>query len=316
MRSHICVRRSDGFTLIELLVVIAIIGLLVAMLMPAVQQAREAARRSSCGNNLHQIAIAMHSYHEALRSFPSGFVLASVGYDNSLPPGMIPPDDSDDMGETLSCTINFPSSSMEAAAVHQWACMGRAWGWHALLLDQMDQSTIPVDFRKPRFALVNFEAGTIPVPSYVCPSASIDGACLPQQSTTYRGNMGYWPSNDPLAPRNNGIFYRDSGIRDRDITDGMSQTILVAETPMGLWPDAYSCCARARDDMPTFDAWWQGPPAPTIEPFLFGFGSWHPDSINTAMADGSARNVSKTIDDGVYRSLCTRNGREPVQSDF
>ncbi|MEW4526319.1 DUF1559 domain-containing protein [Maioricimonas sp. JC845] len=316
MRQRVCARRSYGFTLIELLVVIAIIGLLVAMLMPAVQQAREAARRSSCGNNLHQIAIAMHSYHEALRSFPSGFVLASSGYDDSLPPGMIPPDDSDDMSEELSCPINFLSSSMEAALVHQWACMGKAWGWHALLLDQMDQSTIPVDFRKPRFALVNVEAGTIPVPSYVCPSAAIDGACLPQQPTNYRGNMGYWASDDPNAIRNNGIFYQDSSIKDRDITDGMSQTILVGESPMGLWPDAYSCCARSRDDLPTFDSWWLGAPAPNVPPILFGFGSWHQDSVNIAMADGSARTISKTIDSDVFRALCTRNGREPVQADF
>src|SRR5205814_7391554 len=97
--------RGRGFTLVELLVVIAIIGTMVALLLPAVQQAREASRRMSCGNNLHNIALAIQNYHDAMQSFPSGWVVSKD------PTGTI-----------------LPS-------------MG-AWGWSALLLPQLDQENM------------------------------------------------------------------------------------------------------------------------------------------------------------------------------
>ncbi|MCA8988968.1 MAG: DUF1559 domain-containing protein [Planctomycetaceae bacterium] len=303
-----------GFTLIELLVVITIIGILVALLMPAVQQAREAARRASCSNNLHQIAIAMHNYHDSFTSFPSGFVRAAIGYDSSIPPSMVPPNDSDDMAESLSCDVSIP---LIGQIVHEWACMGRGWGWHALLLRQAGQLTVNVNFEEARFSKNNIEAGKVTVDPYICPSAPINTNCLPQKMTQYRGNMGWWPEipTPTSLPPNNGIFYGDSAIQFKDVIDGTSSTFLVGESLLGLWPDAYSCCARVRDDKPNFDAFWRGGQNQPIPAVMFGFGSWHGEMINFALVDGSTRKLSKSIDTDVYRSLCTRYGRETL-GDF
>ncbi|MBV09583.1 MAG: prepilin-type cleavage/methylation domain-containing protein [Rubinisphaera sp.] len=312
-RSH--KKIPSGFTLIELLVVITIISILIALLLPAVQQAREASRRASCRNNLHQIAIGMHNYHDSFGSFPSGFVQSSRGYDNSLPPAMIPPDDSADMAETLSCDVNIPGL---AELIHEWACMGKGWGWHALLLRQMDQLTVNVDFESARFSANNIAAGNVTIKPYICPSSAIPESCLPQKMTQYRGNMGYWPvSTDPNAqPLNNGLFYGNSAVKFKDVIDGTTSTIMLGETQLGLWPDGYSCCARVRDDKPNFDTMWRGDQLQAIPAVMLSFGSWHGDAIHFAMADGSTQSVSKMIDTEVYRSLCTRNGYERVDAGF
>lgn len=190
------------------------------------------------------------------------------------------------------------------------------WGIHALILDEMEQSVIPVDFSGARFSQQNIDAGKIPVPSYVCPSASIDQKCFPQKITTYRGNMGAWDDNDPNAILNNGIFFRNSGIQIRDILDGTSSTLLLGESLMGWWPDATSCCARIRDDVPDFDATWLGSANSGGQIRFFGFGSWHTEMSNFAFADGSAKAISKNIDGIVLRSLATRAGREPIAIEY
>ena len=309
-------RRRRAFTLVELLVVIAIIALLMSLLMPAVQRAREAARRTSCINNLHQIALAAHHYHDALRSFPSGIVRANQNPVTNLPPGMTLGDPTDDMAESLTCPIGVDTSNEGSVIVHQWACMAGTWGWHALMLEEMGQMTVGVNFDEPRFSPNNIDAGRVPIASYICPTASISGSCLPQEPTTYRGNMGYWNDDDPTTVPNSGIFFLDSAIRFRDVTDGESHTLMFGETLMGLWPDGYSCCARARDDMPNFDAHWQGDPNPNVAPLMFGFGSWHAEIVNFTLVDGSARSISRTIDTDLYHSLLTRSGRERITDEF
>jgi prepilin-type N-terminal cleavage/methylation domain-containing protein len=126
---------AQGFTLVELLVVIAIIGILVALLLPAVQAAREAARRMQCTNNTKQIALAMHNYQDTYKAFPSG--------------------------QIVSGTIGATST-------------GWGWGWSTMILPQMEQSALAgqINCALPMAAPANINLVRTRLPAFVCPSAT------------------------------------------------------------------------------------------------------------------------------------------------
>jgi len=315
--------RRRGFTLIELLVVIAIIGLLVSLLMPAVQKAREAARRSACINNMRQLGIASHNYLDAHRVFPSGWIedvnLPQCDFDVTPFPAE---------GVQINLTKN------QQVIIRDWA-MGPYWDWHALILPQMDQMTIQIDYVKKKNDPQNWSMCQLPIESYICPSASYPSnrpASLGY--TSYRGNMGWWSQTDPdvqqNGPKNNGVFFMNSSIADRDFTDGMSNTMLFGESLFGgFWGDNYSCCARARDDIMApnsrqvlnFDTYWNTPtnqqcPQPPTTIHFFGFGSFHGDILNITLGDGSTKSVAKNMDTDIFRAICTRNGRETIGQTF
>jgi prepilin-type N-terminal cleavage/methylation domain-containing protein len=327
-----------GFTLIELLVVIAIIALLVALLMPAVQRAREAARRTQCINNLHNIVIAAHNYESSHRAFPSGWIEEQALCDLPL-----------DQSITQASPVTLPAvqgfqqlapGQVAQVLINRWD-YGPYWGWHAMLLNEMSQTTVNLDYDHFKTDPNNWGGQQVPIDAYICPSASLPANRWHDLGyTTYRGVMGYWQStdsaqphyvdpNDPNAgPLNNGMFFRNSGLSFRDVTDGESNTLMFGDTLFGgFWGDNYSCCARARDDLPNFDAYWHVPPvqgacppgANGSEPYgpqFLGFGSFHGDVCNFSLADGSTRSIAKTIDTVLFRQLCTRNGNERISGQF
>lgn len=312
--------KGAGFTLIELLVVIAIIGVLVALLMPAVQRARESARRTQCINHIKQLALACHNYADSFRSFPSGFI-DQPGVDYDVPfitPINLGVQNIYEADGTL-VSNNLPLS------INQWV-MNAEWSWHALLLPQIEQATVRIDFKYGKDIQENMDAVRIPIETFVCPSAALPSA-RPQGFgySNYRGVMGAQPANDTTPPppvgdhsafATNGIFFQNSGVKFSEVaTDGLANTLLLGDSRFGFWGDGYSCCARFRNDRADFDSYW-----PDIDPTtnlqFFSFGGNHDDAVVFALADGSGRTIAKNIDADMLRRLATRNEGLPIEGEI
>ncbi|RMF40892.1 MAG: DUF1559 domain-containing protein [Planctomycetota bacterium] len=314
-RPQLVASRPAGFTLVELLVVIAIIGILVGLLLPAVQAAREAARRIQCANNLKQLGLALHNYHSAHRMFPAGHM--ETGWDG-------------------------PSYR------HQFS-------WLTYLLPYLEQSNVynliefsKIDLRRsanenPAFMV----AGSVDIPVFICPSDPTGRVDPDWAPTNYLGNQGITCSS--RGPRSNGVFGHDSWTKIRDIIDGTSNTIASAEVLKGDFDvntirDNYIFIRRAAnaDDIATCQVfppnrsdlagvWLGGPPqynmfstnrAPNDRRFdcvsphhgctNFAARSQHTGGIQSILADGSVHFISENINLQVYHALGTRNGGEVV----
>jgi len=321
------VRYNHGFTLVELLVVIAIIGVLVALLLPAVQAAREAARRSQCLNNLKQIGLAFHNYHSARGHFAPGWT-----EDNR--------DIAADRGPNL------------------------AWGYHILpymeqapLYEQFDP-TLPASFGTQGGQVQNIDLIGLPVEAYRCPSSDSplthyvagQGNFYPEipeyAISNYVGSgsscevcqTGYLPDkrngaeraencfetnpNSPLPfpipvqrTDHNGVIYRNSNLPLKRIIDGSSNTFLIGErfhgefveqaTGRTLFTQAYwagipgpssnqlACFAGLLTSFVKYREQFQ---APMINGHVYGFNSKHPGGVHITLCDGSARFFTDDMD--------------------
>ena len=295
--------KKSGFTLVELLVVIAIIGILIGMLLPAVQQVREAARRISCANNSRQQGLAIMNYESAFQTLPPGWRT----------------------GNPL-IAANEPG-----------------WGWSAYILPFMEQNNLynQIDFKVAIDDGTHIHAIAIVVPSYQCPSEidlpvvnlsehiehdrNHDGHDLHDKPpgsdddyeelmvgrSNYSGVFGSSEIEDsPL--KGNGLFYGNSVIKMGDIRDGTSNTLMVGErinllgkiSWVGMVPEVDEPFARivgAADHAPN-------DPGGHFEDFR----SYHPQGINATLGDGSTHFVTQSINEVVFQQLATRAGAEVV----
>ncbi|WP_010585663.1 DUF1559 domain-containing protein [Schlesneria paludicola] len=317
-----------GFTLVELLVAIAIISLLIALLLPAVQQSRVAAQRLSCRNKLMQIGLAMQNYHSTFNLFSPGGV-----HTTTVPPGKVP--DGDELRD------------------------GRA-PWTVLLLPYLDES--------PRYSAFNMEATFAvrkdktsqtsapnlteqfrPLDKYSCPSDVSGHGGLASNYAACQGGGTPDDAAEQTAPiygqlprlfYDNGVFFHNSSMSMKDLKDGSSNTILIGETkyigteasfaPSHAW---WPWSAAIRSDSARLHASLFNISA-TCDPINFPqngeyteedirrhravyegahhggqqrvFGSWHNGGAHFAMADGSVQFLNENMDLTLYRSLGQR----------
>lgn len=293
--------RPAGFTLVELLVVIAIIGLLVAVLLPAVQHARESANRSRCTNHLKQIALALTAYHDAHGTLPPGYISRFDNSGNDTGPG---------------------------------------WGWAALILPDMEQSPLHdrIEFRQPIEAPLQSAVRIVSIPAYLCPSDSAppvwtavmrDALGNPTQTICQIASANYIGVFGVTEPGVNGegVFFRDSRIANHDILDGASNTLLVGErshrwceatwvgavTNAQLFPPAGSPAVPFIENASgmVLGHTFEGPPnAPGLE--CNDFSSQHDTGANFAFCDGHVQFVSTFLDKRLFRAISTRAGGETI----
>ncbi len=292
-----------GFTLIELLVVIAIIAVLVSLLLPAVQQARESARRTQCKNNLKQIGLALHNYHDTHGSFPPACLAMSYA--------------------GAAYTQGNPEPSRTAVT--------GGWGWTVFVLPYIDQANLynALAPNGNNFPSVPTALTRTILPIFICPSDPSgpivtstplggDGLSSGHAKSSYPAIFGSTTVNyvNTATRAQRGMFWYNSAVRIRDVTDGTSTTVMVTER---LWDGKTSEVRRG--------AVWAGK-CPGSNTFLDAGNKYsnlvraqnHPDwlikglntnaaqsmhvgGVNFVLGDGSVRFMSENTDGATYQAI-------------
>jgi prepilin-type N-terminal cleavage/methylation domain-containing protein len=289
-----------GFTLVELLVVIAIIGVLIALLLPAVQAAREAARRTQCKNNLKQIGLALQLYYDSNNVFPPAAGTKPI--------------------------INGKGGDI-------------IWSWSALILPFMEQANAAnlIDFNTGYNTPKNAAAIKTFIPVYQCPSAPPNELCtccifIPGEEdaaetnysavgTHLKRNYGY--VDNPID--GSGVMYDNSGTRLQDITDGTSNTLMVSEWDgSDTDPFKHQYPEYCPDGNCVIGEVWMAENRIVSfyginGAFLLiqsGIVSHHIGGANVLIADGSVRFVAERVDQSVLIALTTRAGGETISAEY
>ncbi len=305
-------RRRSGFTLIELLVVIAIIAILIALLLPAVQQAREAARRTQCRNNLKQLGIALHNYHDVHQTFPPGG-FSEWGYQTFLLPYV-------DQAAGYN-QINFANNIRKVYTTQNcYDCVDETMRLYGIQSGGGAKSILATSL--PAFyctsdplAMTTYDwaAGFGPLSYSSYPSVTGDALFVSQE-----GKHQYIPTASGYAsqvtiPPKNGVMFWSSRIRIGDITDGSSNTTVVGER--GIDPTynyGGNLCAGYEGDsyLPTGSGF-----SPPIYPLdanaaanASHFWSFHTGGAHFLMGDGAVRFLSYNMNFSTFKELSTRAG--------
>lgn len=283
-----------AFTLVELLVVIAIIGILVALLLPAIQAAREAARRTSCANNITQLGLAAHNYEFNFETLPPGV---------TNPKGPI---------------RNEPE--------------GQHVSWIVKLLPYMEERTLFRKFDQDAgaYASVNALVRATPIQVMVCPSYPGEEKIKENTIAVSTYAACYHDVEAPIDVDNHGLMFLNSHVRFNEIYDGSSHTLLLgellsAENSLG-WVSGTRSTLRNTGKIevakPQFAAPEQSDDEQTVNKnvaeslVVGGFGSHHPGIIMTSFADGSTRAISENIDLTTWHQIGNRADGEIPKSDW
>jgi len=277
----------NGFTLIELLVVIAIIAILIALLLPAVQQAREAARRTQCRNNLKQIGLAMHNYHDTHKTLPPGYL------------------DNDPLANTDNRNM---------------------LGWGTFLLPQLDQGNLynqigssgafngpwtSVSDMTTASATVSTPYARTGITAFLCPSdpspeGVLNGKVYNYGKSNYTGVAGNTYRVSAAGVRPTGPFYDNSRVNFSMITDGLTNTVLIGERSTMKGKNATIWVGNPSD------GWYYTQNAVVAASFyysinqttgLWNFSSMHAGGAHFLLGDGSVRFISEVIDLETYGRL-------------
>ncbi len=330
--------RTRAFTLVELLVVIAIIGILVALLLPAIQAAREAARRSQCANNLKQLGLALHNHHDVRGHFPA-LNESNGGTRHTNPQG----------NEGRNTGLMHILPYIEQSAIYDILASPGEYGGISIL---------PWGPIRERSYYPPYVAD---IPAFVCPSNPRPPHALwgIESPRNYAVSLADSIHDNHWRTANRGVFARESQIDMRNITDGTSNTVLMAErafgTPVnrrsirgyfannvgGLNSQPIVCLATARDgeyvagqsvqsDRAVGVQWFEGYPAftgfntilPPNSPScasdrwgdrwgVFSASSYHPGGVHVLLADGAVRFLTDSIDTGNLAASEPSSGPSP-----